>query len=172
MNKIWLISDTHFGHEKILEYCDRPFSSIREHDEYLIYKWNSKVEKDDTVVHCGDFALGTSRGYINSVCKKLNGKKRLVLGNHDIHTDIFAKYFKLYGSFEPRRGVICTHIPIHPMNIMSDLNRFKINIHGHTHNTEVLTYDSPTKRSKHKNYVNVSVEKINYTPVLLSKAIK
>lgn len=29
-NKIWFTSDTHFFHDKVVEYCQRPFASVEE----------------------------------------------------------------------------------------------------------------------------------------------
>lgn len=54
--KIWFISDTHFGHKNILKYCPvRNFNSIEEHDQYIIDYWKSVVSKKDYVFHLGDF---------------------------------------------------------------------------------------------------------------------
>ena len=39
-NKIWFTSDTHFYHNKIVEYCQRPFASVEEMNEELIARWN------------------------------------------------------------------------------------------------------------------------------------
>ena len=53
------------------------------HDEALIARWNATVAADDEVWHLGDFANGGSREYVAAVFARLNGRKRLVRGNHD-----------------------------------------------------------------------------------------
>lgn len=50
------------------------------HDEMLIEKWNEAVGENDTVLHLGDFAF---RG-VEDYSSKLNGRKILLLGNHDL----------------------------------------------------------------------------------------
>lgn len=79
---IHFTSDTHFSHENIIKYCNRPFESIEEHDEELIKRWNERVEKEDIVFHLGDFGFGDSK-YLKYVLKQLNGRIYLVIGNHD-----------------------------------------------------------------------------------------
>lgn len=76
------IADTHFGHEAILGHCERPFSSVREMDEFMIDAWNSVVGQEDLVYHLGDFSFGSPE-YAKHVFRQLNGRKVLVLGNHD-----------------------------------------------------------------------------------------
>lgn len=55
--KKFYISDTHFGHEAIIGSCERPFSSVKEMDEFMIDAWNSTVSDDDIIYHLGDFAF-------------------------------------------------------------------------------------------------------------------
>lgn len=76
---IWLTSDTHFGHARIIEYCDRPFANVGSMDAYLINNWNQVVKPDDTVFHLGDFCMGDPKKYL----KELNGNKVFLLGDHD-----------------------------------------------------------------------------------------
>ena len=83
--KEWIISDTHWHHKNIIEYCNRPFSSVEEMDNTMIKKWNSVVGKDDIVWHLGDFAMGTKE-QITQIVEQLNGRIYLILGNHDNHT--------------------------------------------------------------------------------------
>ena len=75
--KVYVIADTHFGHEKIIRYCNRPFASVEEMDETMIKLWNETVSKNDTIIHLGDFGLG-SKEYIKSIVERLNGKKILL----------------------------------------------------------------------------------------------
>ena len=81
-NKVYFTSDTHFGHENIIKWCRRPYSSVEEMNEKLIENWNSVVGPDDIVFHLGDFAFGGS-GLWKEVLSRLNGKKYLIIGNHD-----------------------------------------------------------------------------------------
>lgn len=157
MKRVFGIGDTHFGHGNILKYepAYRPFSSIEEHDETLVKNWNSAVNPTDTVWHFGDVVFG--RGSLK-ILERLNGHKRLILGNHD--TASFAeleKYFSTIVPYAKYKGVLLSHIPVHPCQI----GRYRGNIHGHMHGKDV---GDPR-------YFNISAEKINLTPILLDKVI-
>ncbi|MBD8909414.1 metallophosphoesterase family protein [Methylorubrum zatmanii] len=76
-------ADTHFSHEGIIRMCKRPFTSVAEMNRCLVEIWNARVGKDDTVWHLGDFALGATAAEAASIFRALNGKLRLVKGNHD-----------------------------------------------------------------------------------------
>lgn len=78
--------DTHFGHEGIIGprmTRPRPFPDIRAHDEALIAAWNAVVGPGDEVFHLGDFALGKGGGAAEETFHRLNGRKILIVGNHD-----------------------------------------------------------------------------------------
>lgn len=78
----WYTADTHFGHARIIEYCQRPFATVQEMDEGLVERWNERVADDDHVLVLGDFALGKIAESLQ-VVRRLKGHKVLVSGNHD-----------------------------------------------------------------------------------------
>lgn len=81
-------SDTHFCHTNILHMQPRPFDSIEQHDETMISRWNAVVGPDDIVYHLGDFAMGLNDAdRIRGIFNRLNGRKYLVYGNHDLRRD-------------------------------------------------------------------------------------
>jgi len=82
MSKVWFSADTHYGHKRIIEYCDRPFSSIDEMDRELIDNWNDTVAAEDEVYFLGDFSLDFKR--VKQVLPLLSGKIHLIAGNHDL----------------------------------------------------------------------------------------
>lgn len=157
MNRIFLIGDTHFCHAKIIqfEHSARPFSTIDEHDEAMIDRWNSAVKPKDTVWHLGDVLIGKA-GF--AYLSRLNGIKRLVLGNHDHHAiGLYAEHFRTIAGAAELRGCVLTHIPVHP----SQFTRYRANIHGHLH----------SKKLSDPRYFCVSAEHNNLTPIALDEVI-
>lgn len=149
---IWVISDTHFGHENIINYCNRPFKNLHEMHDYMITKWNSVVKDGDKVYHLGDVYFSEK----GRILDKLKGKKRLILGNHDDVKDnytqkIFSKI--LMWRMFPEFGLLLTHVPVYDKMFNQKIMK---NIHGHIHNNQYIT---------DKRYKNVSVEVIDYTPI-------
>lgn len=81
LKPIFFTSDWHLGHEKCLEYDQRPFYSIDHMAETLIKRYNSTVPINGVCYFLGD--MGNRTEDIRSVITKLNGIKVLILGNHD-----------------------------------------------------------------------------------------
>lgn len=157
-------SDHHFGHSKMLTFKNydgtpaRVFNSVDEMNDEMIYNHNSVVKKSDEVYFLGDVAIELES---LSLLSRMNGRKKLVRGNHDIfHINHYLKYFDdILGSVTFVDQFILSHIPLHPNCISA---RYLTNVHGHLHNNII----------KDKNYFNVSMEKINYTPIEHSELIK
>ena len=47
----YILSDTHFGHKKILDFERFNFKSNEEHDDFIIKKWNSVIKEKDISVN-------------------------------------------------------------------------------------------------------------------------
>jgi calcineurin-like phosphoesterase family protein len=83
-NWFWA-ADEHYGHTKVIEYCDRPFTTVEEMDACMISNHNSIVTPQDVTVHCGDFSLFSKKYEIilKKYIKKLNGTHIFIDGSHD-----------------------------------------------------------------------------------------
>ena len=160
MGRVLFISDTHFGHTNMA--LKRGFTSAEEMDEHIVQKWNSKVLKKDTIFLLGDVTMEKAN---YEILRRLNGYKKVILGNHDQpqHIPELLKYVNsVCGMFkkgfqETDGNIIMTHCPIHE----SELERFKYNIHGHVHENSL----------EDKRYINVSCEVVDYTPKLITELI-
>lgn len=139
---LFFTSDTHFNHENILRFCNRPFKTIQEHDEVLIDNWNSVVGPDDTVFHLGDFCFGNPQKVIE-VRKKLNGHIFLIRGNHD-DKNLQASLYPLFEEvlyqariLVDKRTVYLNHFPFmcfaHWDSSKYDRNALSFALSGHTH---------------------------------------
>ena len=159
MNRVFVISDTHFGHRRIIEFeaAARPFASIEDHDRALVERWNATVKPKDTVWHLGDVFFGKDG---HAVLSALHGLKKLVLGNHDHYPlEVYQRYFsKVYGAAE-FGGCVLTHVPVHPGQLE---RRYRLNIHGHMHSRSV---GDPR-------YVCVSAEHTGLSPILMDAAMR
>jgi calcineurin-like phosphoesterase family protein len=83
---IWFTSDLHFGHKSVIEYCQRPFSSVEEMDEALINNWNKLVQPSDLVYLLGDIFFHKKQRS-DEISARLAGQKILIKGNHDGFSD-------------------------------------------------------------------------------------
>ena len=162
--QVWVIADTHFGHENILKFVNndgsrvRSFCSVEEMDEIMIEKWNARVRTRDKVYHVGDVVI--KKRDLARVMPRLNGNKTLIMGNHDIFdSKEYMKYFKNLRAFRVWGKAVLSHVPIHPMSLGE---RFIVNIHGHLHSNSV---GDPR-------YSSVCVEQRGYAPVAIEDAIK
>ena len=155
----WFISDSHFFHNNIIKYCNRPFKSVEEMNMKMIESWNSVVKKNDIVWHLGDFALGPNqKKTIPELVSKLNGRINLVLGNHD-HNAVKFYYDAGFHRVYDRKViindfVILSHAPL----MFNNENCPFFNIYGHVHDSEM--YKTFTKTS-----CCACVERHDYKPI-------
>ena len=158
MNR-YLISDMHFGHKAIIKYENRPFDTVEAMDSAIIANWNSIVQPDDMVFVLGDVSLCPKK-ITTEIIASLSGRKSLILGNHDTHES--ENFWKSIGFEFVSSYPVCldefywlSHEPMFLTTAMPYAN-----IHGHIHSKTMSTNSEPNQ------YVNVSVEHINYTPIL------
>lgn len=54
-------------------------------DKLMIYNWNKKITKNDTVWHLGDLSMASTNSYsaIAEIMSELHGNIKLIMGNHD-----------------------------------------------------------------------------------------
>ena len=150
--KIFLISDLHLNHAKIIFHCHRPFTTLNQMNSHLVERWNREVGPDDTVYHIGDLCMrGSPRRWI----RELNGRKVFIRGNHDQHL-IGAKHHTVltYGGYE-------FYLVHNPRDAPPSWRGWVV--HGHTHN-KVPDYPFINGEAK---TINVSCECTGYAPLTL-----
>lgn len=81
--KVFFTGDLHFGHENVLKFDNRPFTTVEEMDAELIRRRNNKVSNGDLIYVLGDMIWKTSNDDAPSLIKSLNGQIILIKGNHD-----------------------------------------------------------------------------------------
>jgi calcineurin-like phosphoesterase family protein len=150
--KVWITSDTHFGHKNICRGVTnwrtqdgeipvdstRDFNTIEEMNQRLVDGINNSVGQDDTLIMLGDVSFG---GFDNIglfldrlICKNIH----LILGNHDTHIEnnrggIQDKFLSvqhyLEVNIEGKNFVLCHY----PLQSWHGLNKGVIHLHGHSH---------------------------------------
>ena len=152
-SKVFFISDLHLGHKNISGFSGdlRGGNNSEEHDEWIIEQWNNTVRPKDVVYVLGDVAF-TPTGL--TMCQKLNGHKKLVMGNHDTFSAHEYQWvgFSILPGIHRYKEFWLSHAPIHPNEL-----RGKRNIHGHVH----------AKSINDDRYINVCVEMCYGKPIFL-----
>lgn len=161
--KIYIISDTHFGHDKIIEYCKRP-----NNHETLLFNNIDDIKAEDLLIHLGDVCIGEDALNNNRIslspCRKV-----LVMGNHDSKSwswymehgwDFVCESFRLtYAG----KIIHFSHKPEAWDGV------WEINVHGHLHNLGHRDKEFKELKKWHRLY---APELMNYQPIELSKFIQ
>lgn len=158
MSAVYMTSDWHLGHRNILKYRKGDFTTREELEALLEKNFNSIVTKRDLTYFLGDMCFDRKS---LEIIKRLNGRKLLILGNHDNHLtvrDYLEVFDDVIGPIK-KDGFWLSHQPIHPQELYG-----KPNIHGHTHNQNVM-YDYKGVKLKDRRYWNVSVDVTDFKPV-------
>ena len=170
---IFFTADLHLGHKNIIKHCDRQFSSVNEMDEHLITVWNSHVQPDDSVYIIGDFIFRSTVSPTNYL-SRLNGKKHLLLGNHDTNwikkvdlTKHFATVDRFLEISDGQHHITLCHYPLMSWNRMSKGGYM---IHGHIHNNRNAFYFPMLKQMP--NLLNAGVDINEFSPVTLDELVK
>ena len=168
MSVVRFIADLHFGHENMAK--KRGFNSAHEHDEYIIEMWNKVVHKQDLTYILGDVTMESAKPY--PLLSRLNGMKKIVLGNHDRASDVpeLLKYVQCVSGLTRYKGIWLSHCPVHPMELEHRVPRV---IHGHIHENIVEVWVTflgfNIFKRVDRRYHGVSCEQVNYTPKTLEQ---
>lgn len=139
------VSDTHFGHENILNFERTQFSTIEEHDQFIKKLITKEAKTCNVLYHLGDFGELSEENikfWHNLPCHTV-----LIRGNHDSQKGKLLQAFDFVSDtpiFYNKR-ILLSHEPLPVTNET-------LNLHGHLHNAKL----------HNKNYVNLSIDVANY----------
>ena len=178
--RIFVTSDTHFGHDRDFIYEPRGFSSIEESDFTIMSRWNEVVGPNDIVYLLGDLMLNNNLNGLGCLAG-LNGHIKIILGNHD--TDARIKLYhqlseKTNGKIEvlgfatiikyKKWRFYLSHHPTLTANYddgEKTPRQHLINLFGHTHQKEKFYEGNPYM-------YHVGLDSHNCYPVLLDDVIQ
>lgn len=156
----FLTADPHLGHKAILNYRTQ-FSSIEEHDTYILDKF-AKLNKKDIVKVLGDFIFDCDKyDYYIEQFKKMSCRIQIVMGNHDSLKLYKEDRFEIQLPLYSYKNIWLSHCPIHISQLKGRLG----NIHGHIHGDTVKIYDIlevPFIPDKRYFNVNLDINKMNF----------
>jgi calcineurin-like phosphoesterase family protein len=150
--RIWFTSDLHFSHRNIVKYTtgrkeefgldETDVDMMKKHDEGLIRRWNMTVQKHDTVYILGDLSFASTDD-TRKILEKLNGKKHLIIGNHDGSCRGLENYFvsvsqikevtfkrTIFSFLDENMHCVLCHFPLVAWNRRM---HGSVMVHGHTH---------------------------------------
>ncbi len=168
---IYFTADTHFGHANIIKMCERPFPDVETMNESMIAAWNERVRGNDTVYVVGDMFFRCPDP--ESILKRLKGKKRLIVGNHDstwMSKVDMGRYFLSVDSFlETSDGAHALTLCHYPMVTWKHTIRSYM-IHGHIHADTGADF-WPLLRCR-ENVLNAGVDVNGYRPVTFDELVE
>lgn len=152
-------SDTHFGHNNVISYCNRPYADADHMDADMVNRWNAEIGQDDKLIHLGDWCF-RGVGHKQQIQNRLNGYKIIVKGNHDPSRTQLVQKFGFQEAYREVEGRIketgqtfyMAHIPD-----SEKAKKYDIHFCGHVHLLFV----------KSGNIINVGADHWDYKPQTL-----
>ena len=157
----WYTADPHFGHENVIEFCERPFANTEQMDQVLLTNLRDRVGPEDDLWIVGDFAFGPRAKdprYLDEIFGQLPGARRhLVVGNHDLRPTLDLPWDSVGPLVELRDGPMnqLNTLCHYPMITWNHARRSALQLFGHVHNNWLGS----------RNSVNVGVDVWDFAPV-------
>ena len=168
VDNVFFTSDTHFYHNNIIKYCNRPFKSVEDMNEIIIRNWNRVVGPDDYVFHLGDFCFAGSDKW-KEIVSRLNGHIILIKGNHDHISKPMESLFD-HVSYQMsieinKEKVYLNHYPF--LTYAGPYKKTPVyQLFGHVHTKKDMTgKDKGRLTLLFNTQYDVGVDNNNYTPV-------
>ena len=167
MKRMWITTDTHFGHLKMPTMCDRP----EDFSKRLLDGYVERIREDDILIHLGDFAFTDHEEWASVFFNHVPCKVWLIRGNHDKRSDFW--YLDRGFSFIARSIIIkrfgykvaFSHRPL------VDSENFDVNIHGHFHNNDHRYCEPYLLDRLTPKHILLAVEWLDYKPVTLESVL-
>ena len=160
------ISDLHLFDSYSLDWRS-DFKTLESFADYLLEEWNRFTEPNDIVIIVGDIGFYCPKTI--EVLKKLNGRKILVKGNHDIEWGSNLYTCGVFGGvhdYISSNGIYVQHIP----EVINTPHQYYI--HGHHHR-----YDMPGMQRKLEQYaqdtyrLNCAADLLDFHPQSITELI-
>lgn len=167
--RIWVTTDTHFGHDKLpfLGEDPRPF----DFEWRLLKGYAELIKKDDILVHLGDFAFNEHKAWAHTFFNHVPCKVWLAKGNHDKRSDFWYLdngFSAVARTFIIKRfgyRIAFSHKPL------EDTGYFDVNIHGHFHNNDHRFCEKDLLGYLTPKHILLAVEWVNYMPLTLETVL-
>ena len=153
----WFTADTHFNHDGIIEYCNRPFRDIEHMNKILTLRWNERVADGDTIFVVGDFKFGAAK-HFTDIRKELKGNVVLIRGNHDKNNGVPTCIENIEINTHGKR-IFLTHKPEDALMVVE---RYDLALCGHVHQNWKFQL----------NLINVGVDVWDFYPVHMKQILK
>ena len=165
---IYFTSDLHFGHRAILKMQSRPFTDVWEMNRVMLANFNSVVHKDDTVYILGDICHHMKVAEANGIISRMNGKKYLLIGNHDKKYD--PELFEDMRDFmQVSLNGEMFSLMHYPMLSWPKKSHGSYHLHGHSHSP--MEYNEANREAGERRY-DVGVDAHNFFPVSVDQILE
>lgn len=157
----WLITDTHFYHEVLVEAGKRPAGFT----DRILRNWKYVLAAQDRTIHLGD-VIFYKYPQLQGLLGTIPGKKVLVRGNHDRKTD----HWYLRNGFDAvcdmlvLGDVLFSHKPV-----MVFPDGVTCNVHGHWHADNHRADEKNVAWYDPRKHFKLALEETDYQPVQLQE---
>lgn len=157
----WIITDTHWFHDKCVEHCGRPANYM----QLTLSNLRKYVAKQDVLIHLGDVIL-YRYPCLKSMLDSIPGTKFLTMGNHDRKKKGWYTRNGFSGVFKCLQidDILFSHKPQHNFP-----DGVRLNVHGHWHRDDNSNEERYRDWYNTDQYRKLSLEEQKYKPVEMKR---
>lgn len=172
----WYTSDTHAYHKSVIKHNNRPFDDAITMTEALAKNINERVEKNDRLIHLGDWSFGPKHNAKQQLRNAISFREMincqnviLVFGNHDYlrENDAFLKLFLRTGDIiHYKDDVLQKNITLchYAFRVWNKSHYGQWHLYGHSHghlpDNDTFSFDVGVDCHNYKPINSLEVESI------------